>query len=100
MKNKLLASAGPAPGPGAPPVWRQNDGAPVSCVEKIKVLNENYAELQQIAQDAFEDALLVGCSEAQVRAVFHDLVEALCNPYPGTAQATDTPPAPETPAAR
>jgi hypothetical protein len=88
MKDKTLSPAGSAPRRCAAPVWRQDDGAPVSCVEKIKVLNENYAELQQIAQDAFEDALLVGCSEAQVRAVFHDLVDALCNPYPGAAPET------------
>ena len=72
----------------APPVWRQDDGAPVSCLEKIKVLNENYAELRQIAQDAFEDALLIGCSQAQVRAVLHELVDALVNPYPAAAAGT------------
>jgi hypothetical protein len=64
-----------------PPVWRQPDGSPVSCVEKIKVLNENYAELRQMAQDALEDALLMGCSEAQIRQALHQLVDRLGNPY-------------------
>lgn len=79
---------------GSPPIWRQDDGAPVSCLEKIKVLNENYAELQQMAQDAFEDALLIGCNEAQVRAALRGLVDALVNPYPGSyaAPAEDRPP--------
>jgi len=78
------APAAHAPrGDGAPPVWRQEDGAPVSCLEKIKVLNENYAELRQMTQDAFEDALLVGCSEEQVRQVLRALVDGLVNPYPG-----------------
>lgn len=63
------------------PTWRQPDGQPVSCVEKIKVLNENFAEIQQMAQDAFEDAILMGCDEAQVRAVLHELVDSLDNPY-------------------
>jgi hypothetical protein len=63
-------------------MWRQPDGAPVSCVEKIKVLNENYAELRQLAQDALEDALLMGCSEEQMRAALHALVDELSNPYP------------------
>ena len=76
--------APPAVSNDKPPVWRQDDGAPVSCLEKIKVLNENYAELRQIAQDAYEDALLIGCSEAQVREVLHGLVDALRNPYSGT----------------
>jgi hypothetical protein len=66
-----------------PPVWRQADGAPVSCVEKIKVLNDNYRELAQLAQDAFEDAVLMECDEAQIRQVLHQLVDSLHNPYAG-----------------
>jgi hypothetical protein len=70
--------------PGEPysfPTWRQPDGRPVSCVEKIKVLNENLAELRQMAQDAFEDALLLECPEAFVRAEFHRLVDSLRDPW-------------------
>ena len=63
------------------PVWHQPDGSPVSCVEKIKVLNENLAEIEQMAQDALEDAILMGCDEGQVRGVLHRLVDALANPY-------------------
>lgn len=69
------------PTPSSAPVWRQPDGAPVSCIEKIKVLNENYAELRQIAQDALEDALLMGCSEEQVREALHGMIDELSNPY-------------------
>lgn len=63
------------------PVWRANDASPLSCTEKVKVLNENYRELRQVAQDALEDGLLMGCSEAQLRAVFVQLIEELVNPY-------------------
>lgn len=66
-----------------PGVWRQPGGEPVSCVEKIKVLNENLEEIREIAQDALEDALLMGCDEAQVRDVLHRLVDSLENPYAG-----------------
>ena len=67
--------------PTEPPVWRLPTGTPVSCLEKIKVLNENYRELQQIAQDAFEDALLMDCDEAQIRHALHELIDSLHNPY-------------------
>jgi hypothetical protein len=63
------------------PTWRQPDGKLVSCVEKIKVLNENLAEIRQLAQDALEDGLLMGCSEEQLRQVLRELVESLENPY-------------------
>lgn len=49
----------------------------MSCFEKVKVLNENYAELRELLQDALDDALLLGCSEAQVRAVFRALVDGV-----------------------
>lgn len=64
-----------------PPIWQKPDGSPVSCVEKIKVLNQNYAELQQMAQDALEDAVLMECSEAQVKEALHRLIDELHNPY-------------------
>lgn len=55
--------------------WLKPDGAPVSCFEKIKVLNENHEELRQMVRDALEDALLMGCSERQVREVMHALID-------------------------
>ena len=63
------------------PVWRTPEGEPVSCVEKIKVLNENLAELRALAQDALEDAVLMGCEERQVREVLAQIVGGLVNPY-------------------
>jgi hypothetical protein len=62
-------------------VWKRPDGSNVSCTEKIKVLQQNLEELRQIAQDAFEDALLMECDEAQIRAVFLELIQSLENPY-------------------
>jgi hypothetical protein len=63
------------------PIWRQPDGKVVSCTEKIKVLNENLSEIRQLAQDALEDAMLMGCDEEQIRKVLNDLVLSLENPY-------------------
>jgi|GEM_PF-39322 len=63
------------------PKWYDDDGQIVSCTEKVKVMTENLNELYQIAQDAFEDALLMGCSEKQLREYFRDLMAGLENPY-------------------
>lgn len=63
------------------PVWRREDGSVVSCTEKIKVMCENFEEIRQIAQDAFEDGLLLEVSELQIRETLHSLVEQLVNPY-------------------
>lgn len=63
------------------PIWLTPEGEPVSCLEKIKVLNENLEEIQELAQEALEDAILMGCDEAQFRAVLRRLGEGLVNPY-------------------
>ena len=63
------------------PKWFSDDGSPVSCTEKIKVMNQNMAELYQAAQDAFEDALLMGCSETQLRNYLQQLIAGVENPY-------------------
>ena len=63
------------------PKWYGDDGSIVSCTEKVKVMNENMSELFQLAQDAFEDALLMGCGEAQLREYPAALVAGVDNPY-------------------
>lgn len=63
------------------PTWLTPEGEPVSCLDKIKVLNENLEEIQQLAQDALEDAVLMGCDETQFRRVMRALAESLDNPY-------------------
>lgn len=59
------------------PRWLKPDGSPVSCTEKVMVLNENYEELRAMLKDALEDALVLGCSESQVRSSFHDLIDQI-----------------------
>ena len=63
------------------PVWCNPEGLPVACVEKSKVMHENLEELRQMAQDALEDAILMGCDEHQVRAFMVGMMQALENPY-------------------
>jgi hypothetical protein len=62
-------------------VWRSPEGEALSCREKIKVLTENLAEIRELAQDALEDAVLMGADEAQFRRVVRELLDGLVNPY-------------------
>ncbi len=63
-----------------PPAWHSAQGTPLSCHEKIKVLNQNLAEIRQMCQDALEDAVLMEADETQFRGVLQSLVESLENP--------------------
>ena len=60
--------------------WRQADGSPVACREKLRVLEENQAELLQVMQDAFEDAVLMGVDESAMREHLAATVRALRSP--------------------
>lgn len=67
----------------SPLSWPQPDGTPVSCREKLKVLTENHAELAQVMQDAFEDAVLMGVDEAAMRRMLAEMVACLESPKRG-----------------
>jgi hypothetical protein len=64
-----------------PERWLAPDGTVLSCRDKIKVLNENLEELRAMAQEALEDAILMGGDEAQFKNVMGDLIASLTNPY-------------------
>jgi hypothetical protein len=63
-----------------PELWRGQDGQPLSCRDKLKVLGENHEELVQVLRDAFEDAVLMGVDEAAMRRLLHGVVDALPSP--------------------
>jgi hypothetical protein len=62
------------------PTWEHDDKTVVSCTEKIKVMEDNFDEIKQIAQDAFEDGLLMQVSEEQMRKTLQSIIEKLHNP--------------------
>lgn len=62
------------------PVWSQSNHQPVLCKEKIKILNENYAELMQVMQDSFDDAVIMGVDEQDMRDLLKKIVDQLRSP--------------------
>jgi hypothetical protein len=71
----------PKGAPKGAPVWRQSDGKPVSCLEKIKVLNENIHEIETLCADALEDGVLMGCDAGQIKEALHALIDGLAEPH-------------------
>jgi hypothetical protein len=66
--------------PTAPSQWPGLDGNAVGCRERLKMLAENYAEVAQVLQDAFEDAVLMGVEEQAMRQILADVVAGLVSP--------------------
>jgi hypothetical protein len=73
------------------PTWRAENGSPIACLEKIKVLDENFAELRQIAVDTLDDGVLLGCTEAQLRQSMHDMIEGLVCSFSDSPTRTELP---------
>lgn len=65
------------------PDWRDPEGRPIACREKLKVLAENQAEAAQVLRDAFEDAVLMGVDPAVMKSALHGLVDRLESPKRG-----------------
>lgn len=66
--------------PPPPSTWPGLDGTGVGCREKIRVLNENHAEIAQVLRDAFDDAVLMGVDEAAMRDILMGMVRGLDSP--------------------
>jgi hypothetical protein len=75
--------------------WTSPRGETIACVEKLKVLRTNLDEIRQIAQDALDDAVLLGCDAHQYRAAIVDIVRSLESAY---AERNDGATAPDKPA--
>ncbi|MDR3524156.1 MAG: hypothetical protein P4L66_08620 [Acetobacteraceae bacterium] len=65
------------------PDWVQPDGSAISCRDKLKVLNENHAELAQTLRDVFEDAVLMGVDAQAMKQILADMVAGLRSPLAG-----------------
>ncbi|HXF79180.1 MAG TPA: hypothetical protein VN598_09985 [Usitatibacter sp.] len=75
-----MSDPGKAP---AAPRWTSPTGEVISCVEKLKVLRENLDEIRGLCQDAIDDAVLMGCDEAQFREVLVQLAASIESAYKG-----------------
>ena len=58
-------------------IWYSKDKKIISCDETNKVLNENHSEVQSLIQNAFDDAILMGCDEEDVKEKIINLINNL-----------------------
>ena len=58
-------------------IWRAKDNKIISCDETNKVLNENYNEIKNLIQNAFDDAVLINCDEKDFKNKIIDLVDKI-----------------------
>ena len=69
--------------------WRSPSGETIACVEKLKMLRENIDEIRSLCQDAIDDAVLMGCDEAQFRDAVIEAIAGLRSAYEALDQEKD-----------
>ena len=58
-------------------LWIDKNNKIISCEETNKVLNENYIEISSVLQNAFDDAILIGCDENDFKKKIMKLMNSL-----------------------
>ena len=67
MKNKKIY----------PKIWYSKNKEKISCKEKILLLNKNIAEFNELAQEIYDEAILMGVEKEQIEKVLIAILENL-----------------------
>lgn len=71
------------------PRWKTTTGATVSCTEKVRVLDDNFKELRELAQEALDDAVLMGCPAKDVLDTMISMLSELQSQYPDQSEGKE-----------
>ena len=56
-----------------PNFWKTSDNSKISCKEKIVILNNNVIELQNLINQIYDEAILMGVDKKQIKKVINNL---------------------------
>ncbi len=56
-----------------PDFWKTSDNSKISCKEKIIILNNNVIELQNLINQIYDEAILMGVDKKQIKKVINNL---------------------------
>ena len=57
-----------------PSIWYSDKNEQLSCKEKIIVLNENILEFHDLAEEIYDEAILMGVNRNQIKEVLVNIV--------------------------
>ena len=60
-----------------PNFWKTSDNSKISCKEKIVILNNNIIELQNLMNQIYDEAILMGVDKKQIKKVINNLTTNL-----------------------
>ena len=60
-----------------PNFWKSSNNSKISCKEKIVILNNNIIELQNLINQIYDEAILMGVDKKQIKKVINNLATNL-----------------------
>ena len=60
-----------------PDFWKTSNNSKISCKEKIIILNNNVIELQNLINQIYDEAILLGVDKKQIKKVITNLATNL-----------------------
>ena len=66
-----------------PNFWKTTDNSKISCKEKIIVLNNNIIELQNLINQIYDEAILLGVDKKQIEQVINNVATNLSTELKG-----------------
>ena len=60
-----------------PDFWKTSNNSKISCKEKIIILNNNVIELQNLINQIYDEAILMGVDKQQIKKVINSLLTNL-----------------------
>ena len=60
-----------------PDFWKTSNNSKISCKEKIVILNNNIIELQNLINQIYDEAILMGVDKQQIKKVLNSLITNL-----------------------
>ena len=65
--------------PFIPKYWIGKNNEKISCKEKIKILNSNIDDLQEMISEIYDEAILIGIDEKQLKDVLFKIIKNMKN---------------------
>ncbi len=66
-----------------PNVWKTKSNSKISCKEKIIILNNNVIELQNLVNEIYDEAILMGVDKKQIEKVIYNIATNLSTELKG-----------------
>ena len=66
-----------------PKFWKSSDNKKISCKEKIAILNSNIDELQDLIDQIYDEAILMGVEKKQIEKIINNLTTNLSTELKG-----------------